>query len=349
MSKLKKVYMKIYKFLCLVYIWFRRILFSPNHFKVNIFKRIFYAINGGYMADQIALYNLNSRNKKNYLSEFDWYKSRYINGEYSFLLNNKLVCSDLLKNYIFVPKTLFFKEKGVYKCSDHLLTNEQELLDIIKLNKIVFIKPISRGKGSDVNKIEFKNKDFYLDDKKIDEKKLLFMLKKRNDYFVSEYIKQSKELNRIYSNTSNTIRLITVREDNTCKVLFAVQRIGTKETIPVDNGSRGGLVANIDLETGILSEAKSIQKNCNYEKHPDSGELIKGYRINKWDEIKKTFEKLMEQFPYFNFVAWDILLTDNGPVVIEANTSSGVNIIQLWGGQRNDKLGEFYRKYKIIK
>ena len=57
----------------------------------------------------------------------------------------------------------------------------------------------------------------------------------------------------------------------------------------------------------------------------------------------------MEKFPYLYFVAWDIVLTDNGPVVIEANTSSGVNIIQVFGGQRNKELGQFYKEHNIIK
>ena len=31
------------------------------------------------------------------------------------------------------------------------------------------------------------------------------------------------------------------------------------------------------------------------------------------------------------------------------NTSSGVNIIQIWGGQRQKGLGDFYRKHNVIK
>ena len=50
-----------------------------------------------------------------------------------------------------------------------------------------------------------------------------------------------------------------------------------------------------------------------------------------------------------HFIAWDILMTEEGHCIIEANTSSGVNIIQLWGGQRNKELGEFYRYHGVIK
>lgn len=49
-----------------------------------------------------------------------------------------------------------------------------------------------------------------------------------------------------------------------------------------------------------------------------------------------------------HFIAWDILLTSDGPCIIEANTSSGINIIQLWGPQRNGELGDFYRAHRVI-
>ena len=42
-------------------------------------------------------------------------------------------------------------------------------------------------------------------------------------------------------------------------------------------------------------------------------------------------------------------LPDGTNCIIEANTSSGVNIIQLWGGQRNGELGDFYRHYGVIR
>ena len=162
---------------------------------------------------------------------------------------------------------------------------------------------------------------------------------------------QSKVLNSIYDKTTNTIRMITVRnkDNNKCELIAAVQRIGTKQTIPVDNGSRGGLVAKIDVETGVLSSAKSIQKICDYDNHPDSNNPIKGVKIPNWNKVKNEIVSLMEKLPYIYFVAWDVLLTEDGVCIIEANSSSGVNIIQLYGGERYGRLGNFYRAHNVIK
>jgi len=133
------------------------------------------------------------------------------------------------------------------------------------------------------------------------------------------------------------------------KVFFAVQRIGTAKTIPVDNGSKGGLVAKIDLETGTLSEARCLQDLGVFKVHPDSGNPIEGVRIPNWEDIKKQMLDVCKKIPYMDFIAWDLLITEEGVSVIEANTSSGVNIIQLWGGQKKGELGDFFRSHNVIK
>ena len=109
-------------------------------------------------------------------------------------------------------------------------------------------------------------------------------------------------------------------------------------------------MANIDLDTGVLSEARCLHNRNVYEVHPDSGAPIKGAKIPGWAKIKEEMLELANKLPYMHFIAWDILVTEDGSIcIIEANTSSGVNIIQLWGGQRNGELGDFYRFHKVIK
>lgn len=347
----KRIYDKITKFIKLSAIWVIKILFAPRHFKVNIFKSTWYAICGGFMPDQVALYNLNMKNRHEYLSEFDWYKSRYINEPYNFILNNKLVCTDMLKQYVKVAEIFVVKQKGKITSLDNKVKSYEDIISEIKKRGYAFIKPNNMGKGSGVLRFTYEQGKFYVDEKEVAEDELLALLKKRNDYHICEGIKQSKYLNKLYDKTTNTIRMVTLRnpDTNEFEIYSAVQRIGTKETIPVDNGSRGGLTAKIDIDTGVLTSAKCIQRTVDYDRHPDSNNLIKGVKIPKWDSIKKEMLELANKFPYLYFVAWDILLTDEGICIIEANTSSGVNILQLWGGERKKGLGNFYRAHKIIK
>lgn len=341
---------KMKRFIRLTGVWIIKILFGHSHFKVSIFKRIYYAINGGFMPDQVVLYNLNKKNKKEYLSEFDWYKSRYINGKYGKLLDNKIVCSDLLKSYVKIPTIFFIKKDKSIVTYDGVNASVEDVLKRIEKTDL-YIKPISAGKGNGVNRFSYADKKYYIDLKPVTKEELISFINNRNNWFISECINQASFLNKIYDKTSNTIRIISIRDKNTgkCKIINAVQRIGTHETIPVDNGSRGGLVASIDVNTGELSSAKSIQKICDYEVHPDSGNPIKGVKIENWTKVKKEIVSLMEKLPYINFIAWDVLLIKDGIAIIEANSSSGINIVQMWEGQRNKELGDFYRSHGIIK
>lgn len=345
---MKSIIYKIKRFFWLIAVFIIKIVFAKRYIKVSILKGLYFNFHGGFTSTQVALYNLDRENKKDYLSEFDWYKSRSINYPNSYLLDNKLICVELIKNYVKTPETLFKKENGtLYNYDDSISVDLA--LEIIKSKESVFFKPISVGKGTGVVRIDYKKDDFYLDSKKTTKESILTMLNEKDNYFVSECINQAKYLRNIYNETSNTIRLITGRYNDKVEILCAVQRIGTSSTIPVDNGSRGGLVANIDLNTGVLSEARSIHNTNIYENHPDSNKIIKGVVIPNWKKLSNSVIKVSEKLTNLKFIAWDILPTDDGFYVIEANSSSGVNIIQVFGGQRNKALGNFYRKQKIIK
>ena len=101
--------------------------------------------------------------------------------------------------------------------------------------------------------------------------------------------------------------------------------------------------------TGELTEARPLWADGAFSNHPDTGAQIEGALVPMWEETKDLVLELAGTFPYLNFVAWDILVAPDGPYVIEANTSSGVNIIQMWGPQRQGELGDFFRAHGAIR
>ena len=334
----------------LVYLWFTKILFAKDHFRVAPWTKLRLNLQG-YLVDQYAIYDFKHRSQKEYLSEFDWYRSRRINGDYSFILNNKLVCAEMLGHYTRVPETYACRVgKRPILLRDGTPATQDNLLQLLRRHQTAILKPIGYGKGKGVHIITFDD-GFHLDHAPITERALWELLQQEKDWFLSEYIRQATYLNEIYPHTANTIRLITLRHPETqaFEVFFAVQRIGTAKTFPVDNGSRGGLVAKIDLQTGTLSEARTLHTLDVLETHPDSQAPIKGVQIPNWQALQQDILALSNRFAYLSFIAWDLLVTDDGFCVIEANTSSGVNIIQLWGGQRNGPLGDFFRAHGIIR
>ena len=81
-------------------LYWTRIVFVKNNFKVGFFTKLRANIFGGYLADQYILYDFKHNDKREFLSEFDWYRSRYINEPFDFAFKNK-VC--LLYTSMVIP------------------------------------------------------------------------------------------------------------------------------------------------------------------------------------------------------------------------------------------------------
>ena len=320
-------------------LYWRRIVFARDHFRVPLHNKLKANLFGGFLADQWALYDLNMRKKREYLSEFDWYRSRYINEPFDYMLNNKVVATEVLQQYIRVPEI-------------YLVSNRDAALDLIRNKRDVIFKPFGKGKGTGVHRLSYSGQRFEIDGQPAERAVVGRLLENNRDWYLSETVRQHAYADTLYDRTVNTIRIITLRDPGSgqFKVFFAVQRVGTGATIPVDNASQGGLVCKIDLETGRLSHARSLHNSNVYERHPDSGTRFEDVTVPDWSALKEQILALCHHFPYLHFVAWDVVkLPDGTNCVIEANTSSGVNIIQLWGGQRNGELGDFYRHYGVIR
>lgn len=333
-------------------LWVTRILFAPNHFKIPLHKRIWHAVFGGYMVDQIALYDFRNNDKKQYLSEFDWYRSRSINNPYSNMLNNKVVFAQIIDRYCSTPEIYCVKKgKRFAGLNGRKLNSSSDILALLNNVGAFVIKPVGAGKGKGIQIVRKTEAGYTCNDAPTSEGAVLHLLEESKDILICAYASQADYLNRIYANSANTIRMIVLRsaQTNEFELCFAVQRIGAGWTGAVDNGSRGGLVARVDIETGEMSEARTLHNLEVYENHPDTNAPIKGVVIPNWENIKAGVLEVSSNFPYLEIIAWDILPTADGFTVIEANTSSGVNIIQLWGPQRYGRLGQFYREHGIIK
>ena len=333
-------------------LWVVRILFAPNHFKLPLHTRLYYCVFGGYMVDQAALYDFKHNDKKQYLSEFDWYRSRCINDPYSEMLNNKVVFTQIIERYCSTPEIYCVKKgKRLAGMNGRVFNDYDDIIALLHEVGAFVVKPVRAGKGKGVYVVKYNRHGIICNDEPHTENELADRLRHDAEWLICAYAHQADYLNDIYPSAANTLRMIVLRSAETkeFELCFAVQRIGAAWTGAVDNGSRGGLIANVDIKTGTLSEARTLHNLTVYRTHPDTGAQIEGTVIPDWDGLKSGVLEASSHFPYLDIIAWDILPTADGFNVIEANTSSGVNIIQLWGPQRYGRLGDFYREHGIIK
>ncbi len=97
---------------------------------------------------QYMLYDFDHNDRSQYLSEFDWYRSRYINRPYNFMLNNKVICAELIQHYVMTPKIFLIKSRGHYIAYDQTTSDNRSVLSLLKKHTMLYAKPISAGKGN---------------------------------------------------------------------------------------------------------------------------------------------------------------------------------------------------------
>lgn len=159
-------------------------------------------------------------------------------------------------------------------------------------------------------------------------------------YIAEELIRQSEAMAAFHPNSVNTVRMMTFRTDDEVAFLGSFFRTGRGKSV-VDNAGYGGLLAEIDVKTGrVLGEAIT-EAGERFAVHPDSGVKISGFAIPRWEELLDLSRTLAGMLPGHEYVGWDLALTDQGWVMVEANSRAQmVNQYPNRNGMR-----ELVRKY----
>ena len=186
--------------------------------------------------------------------------------------------------------------------------------DFIKNHQEIIAKPNNDSGGHGIEHIivkDYLNSDLlyeYLQNKKL--------------FLLEEIVKQHDILNDINPSSVNTLRIITILKDNKVNFITCFLRIGNKDSF-VDNTSSGGMLTMVGLNTG-MTLYPACDGNMNiYDKHPATKKKIAGIKIPFFKETLKLVEELAKIEPNLKYIAWDIAITNNGPLLIEGNPYPG--------------------------
>lgn len=126
-----------------------------------------------------------------------------------------------------------------------------------------------------------------------------------------------------------TLRLLTTMLKGKPLCHIAYFRIGSSNTL-VDNVSRGGALAEVEIKSGIILHAidaeacKGKEELIKIEKMEGAKASLKNLKLPYYDEsveLVKNAHSLIA--PNILSIGWDIALTDEGPVIVEANVFAG--------------------------
>ncbi len=144
----------------------------------------------------------------------------------------------------------------------------------------------------------------------------------RDQTLLEQVLEQHDDLNAVYPDSVNTVRMITYRDpQGELHVIASVLRIGNGAVI--DNFASGGMFTMLDDEGVALYPAVDKQSNI-YRQHPVTGTTIQGIRVPFYDQVVEMVAEASKRLPSVPYVGWDIAITPDGPALIEANHNSSV-------------------------
>lgn len=254
----------------------------------------------GCMFDEYFLYNFENLNVKGRL-EFVTDKIRW---DYYEIFNGR----DNLP--LFNNKDKTFEKYGKYfkrdLCGVKSVEDKEKFIELISKNEKVIIKPVDSSGGRGVQIIDSKNADF---------ESLLNEYK--SGFVAEELLKNHSSFADFNSSSLNTVRIATIRMDDRVIIPFSFARFGRAGQC-VDNAFAGGVFGSVDIDTGILLNACD-ENGRKYLIHPDSKKQLVGFKIPDWEKAKEIVKELALVTPENRYTGWDMVYTDKGWVMVEAN------------------------------
>lgn len=133
-----------------------------------------------------------------------------------------------------------------------------------------------------------------------------------------------------------TVRAVTCVSGEQVRLLAASLRIpvGANDADNFLHGASGNLVAGIDSGTGRLMPALGSARRdwpeiVPVERHPETGNLIEGFRLPFWAELVDLVSRGQRAFTGLRTIGWDVGITEAGPVLVEGNGAYDTDLLQI--------------------
>lgn len=172
-------------------------------------------------------------------------------------------------------------------------------------------------------------------------------------FIIQEKLTNHQSINEVYDKSLNTIKLITIlNDDGTVDFFDSVMRFGAGGNF-IDNASQGGIFVGIEKD-GKLQQIgyhePGIKKDLIVRGiHPDTGVKFGGMQIPFWKELLDAAKEFHKFFYGIPSIGWDIAITPNGFVFTETGEDWEIPVYQVTHGGLRDKFYKYHGKALDIK
>lgn len=249
-----------------------------------------------------GLYKLTHAQKKTFFTTKEYTKCRakYSNPAYEeAIFLDKWIFSKVFSDYF---------GRGIIRIDGQ--TQDQEILEFVRNVGGRFVyKPRTACEGIGVKTIDISD---------MNDAAVLTTIKALPEGLLEEWIVQSNEMNVLYPDGVNCIRISTFTQNG--EVSFLDARISFGVTGDIVNATLiNNVLALVDVKSGIVVSDLTSYNLEVYKEHPVTGFIPKGLQLPMWREVLELVERSARIVPQVAYVGWDIALTERGPILIEGN------------------------------
>lgn len=312
----------------------------------------------GYSWDDWHVNELTKESCSEYLRTAQYYAMHPLNGQYSHWIDDKLTLKYLCVGTLldkYMPKYYYQIDSNgkvlALPDADHQNDNCCTAEDIIRLLEDLgelALKRVAGSLGEGFYKATYKDRMYYLNDATYSKDELVKKFEGLKDYLVTEYLHPHKDMIPFSADTVNTLRYLVGRDEaGKMNLIKSYIRFGTKASGFVENYAAGGVLCFVsdkgNFEYGNLLDLKEM-RNSIIQKHPDTKIELKG-KIPLWNEIQTAADEFGNFFPQMDYLGLDFVVTNKDEVkILEINSLTSLDAIQLQGSILKTPQGEFFRK-----
>jgi hypothetical protein len=309
----------------------------------------------GFTSESGVIYDLSGDRHRLYLSDLaNALRAPLINGVSNPTLDDKVIFFHTMRSLRAPTPTVYglVGRRGVAWFESSSNAGRDPLRALLESDRHLVLKPAFGGRGAGISFVALENGHLVVNGEPRDESALRGLLTPGT--IISERLRQGAWSDAIYAGSTNTLRLLTMwdLERGEPFVAMGVHRFGTSQTAPVDNVSQGGLMAPVDLDTGVLGVAASMpyaSRLARHTHHPETAAPIEGTAIPGWHRMVGGLLDVTRRMAHIPYIGWDVLVTDDKWWIIEGNHYSDPSV-QIFGPLLEDpRVRRFYEEYGVIR
>ena len=327
-----------------------------NPYPLPLGKRI-RAWKMGFLSGSYLFLDLDRHDARDYINDrMRFLRLSFLNGPYAEILHNKLLFGEVFRRHPdIVPETYaLVRHQNVWPMSDAEHVDSLEgILELLARKGRLVMKGTRGFGGGDCTILEDREGGVAFSGTVLSYQAALQKLGSRREQIITEYVQQAAYAREIYPNSANSIRMLTMVDDETGEPFLAraVHRFGGGARM-VDNVTQGGVAAIVGPDDDRLGIGVQIDDGGHptyIERHPDTGAQITGVTVPHWGQVVDRILGLAREHPYLPYIGWDVVVTDDGLRILEGNSNSGVLFTQFHGPLLADpRVRRFFERRRVL-